>query len=131
MLSVMYGKRLSYDQFFHALDKDREQVISAWIQDVNQFRDSEVRDLQNDRSFLNAVCTLLALADRYEGTDDKAAAFLCEIRPLLEQMSPLSPAPGISVVLLRPFSRNDRGILAVRKSGTRMIFQVSNPQKRI
>lgn len=90
MLSTMYGKRLSYDRFFEALDKDREQVISAWIQDVNQFREREVRDLQNDRSFHTAVDTLLALADRYEGADDKAAAFLCEIRPLLTQVSPLS-----------------------------------------
>jgi ATP-dependent helicase/nuclease subunit A len=87
MLSVMYGKRLSYDRFFDALDENEGQTVSAWMQEVHAFRDGEIRDLLKDQSFSSVVRTLLDLAARYEGADDKAAAFLCEIRPLLEQIS--------------------------------------------
>ncbi|MFA5296158.1 MAG: UvrD-helicase domain-containing protein [Methanoregulaceae archaeon] len=90
MLSAMYDKRLSYDRFFAALDENEDQVVSSWMQEVNAFRDSEIRDLLNDRSFCSMVCTLLDLAARYEGADDKAAVFLGEIRPLLEQLSSLT-----------------------------------------
>ena len=65
MLSAMYDKRLSYDRFFAALDENEDQVVSSWMQEVNAFRDSEIRDLLNDRSFCSMVCTLLDLAARY------------------------------------------------------------------
>ncbi|NYT21976.1 MAG: UvrD-helicase domain-containing protein, partial [Methanomicrobiales archaeon] len=76
MLSEMYGKRLSYDRFFATLAGGQDQVLDSWIAEVSSFRDREIRDLQQDRSFCLAVSILLNLAARYEGTDDRAAAYL-------------------------------------------------------
>lgn len=90
ILSAMYEKRLSYDKFFSAIREDKEQVVFTWMQEVHQFRNKEIHDLYLDRSFRSSLQTLLDLAERYEGADDKAAAFLGEIRPLLEQLSQAS-----------------------------------------
>lgn len=90
MLAEMYGKRLSYDRFFRALEEDEVEVLRTWTGEIAAFRDGEIRELLEDRSFSLTVCTLLDLAARYEGADDRAAAFLSEIRPLLEQLSSLS-----------------------------------------
>ncbi len=87
MLAEMYGKRLSYRQFFEALGWDSDQVIRTWTREVNTVRENGIRDLRNDRSFNAALTTLFSLADRYEGADDKAVCFLCGIRPLLEAIS--------------------------------------------
>ncbi|MBP7715912.1 MAG: UvrD-helicase domain-containing protein [Methanoregulaceae archaeon] len=87
MLAEMYGKRLSYRQFFEALGSDRDPVIRTWTREVNSVRENGIRDLQNDRSFNAALTTLFSLANRYEGADDKAVCFLCGIRPLLDAIS--------------------------------------------
>jgi ATP-dependent helicase/nuclease subunit A len=91
MLSTMYGKRLQYERFFNALARDEDLVLSVWIREVHAFRDAEVRDLAQDRSFCSVIGILLDLAARYEGVDDKAAAYLGGIRPLLEQLSTSCP----------------------------------------
>ncbi len=87
MLLAMSGKQLSFDRFFTALDGNAGEVVSTWIREVHSFRDREIQELAKDQSFSAVVCTLLDLAIRYEGADDKAAVFLGEIRPLLEQLS--------------------------------------------
>ncbi len=86
MLFDIYGKRLHFTMFFDALKEDEAQVLSAWIEEVQSFRNSEIDELLCDPSFSSVVRTLLDLAEKYAGIDDKAASFLCEIRPLLEHL---------------------------------------------
>ncbi len=83
MLAAMYGKRDRYRQFFAALSRNEADVLSIWKKEVDAFRDGEIATLQQDPSFTFAVTTLLGLAAAYEGVDDKAVAFLQDIRPLL------------------------------------------------
>jgi ATP-dependent helicase/nuclease subunit A len=87
MLAEMYGKRLSYRRFFEALGSEREQVKQTWVQEVSTFRETEIKNLRNDPSYIAALRTLFDLADRYEGADDKAVRYLCENRHLLEAIS--------------------------------------------
>ncbi|MDD1718799.1 MAG: UvrD-helicase domain-containing protein, partial [Methanoregulaceae archaeon] len=86
ILAAIYGKRWWYDRFFDAFARDECTVVSTWVREIHEFRDNEIRDLASDRSFSTAVSTLLGLASQYEGADDRAAAYLCEIRPLLGQL---------------------------------------------
>ncbi|MCX6696815.1 MAG: UvrD-helicase domain-containing protein, partial [Methanoregula sp.] len=83
MLSALYGKRERYARFFTALGDDENHVLDVWKTEVRKFRDEEIASLQKDPSFSSTIHTLLGLASAYEGVNDKAAAFLQEIRSLL------------------------------------------------
>lgn len=83
MLAAMYSRRDRYEQFFAALGADESNVLSVWQREVETFRDEEIGSLRKDPTFATCIRILLGLASAYAGVNDKAAAFLQEIRPLL------------------------------------------------
>jgi ATP-dependent helicase/nuclease subunit A len=85
-LAAMYGRRERYAPFFAVLGEDEGHVVDVWKTEVEKFRDEEIASLRKDPSFSSRIHTLLGLAAVYEGVNDKAVAFLQEIRPLLSAL---------------------------------------------
>ena len=87
MLSAMYGKRLSYEQFFRALEKDEGWVISEWIHEVHAIRDGGIKGPRAGCFIPFRGLTCLDLPTVMPVPTDKAVAYLCEVRPYLEHLA--------------------------------------------
>ena len=121
MLSAMYGKRLSYEQFFRALEKDEGWVISEWIHEVHAIRDGGIRDLVQDASFRSAVSTLLGFAAVMPVPTDKAVAYLCEVRPYLEHLASGFRSEDFCSAAIFLLSKKP-GNMGSKKSGPNLTF---------
>lgn len=89
-LAAMYAKRREYLRFFDTLESDPGGIIRYWTEEVHRFRDTEIRSLVSDRGFIRVIETLLSLADRYTGSEDKAILKLAEILPQIRLLAPES-----------------------------------------
>ena len=103
MLGAMYERRDQYSRFFRAFEANESGIISFWQEEVHTFRDAELFALASDGDFSGLVKLLLDFADAYEGTGDKAAQYLTEIRPALRSLSgfsdPLKFCDAANVIL--------------------------------
>ncbi len=91
MLVAMYTRRQQFIKFFGMLESDQESIRSFWQGEICRFRDEEITSLQKDSSFSGPLCKMLSYAEIYSGSDDKAAVYLQQVRPLLECMADESP----------------------------------------
>lgn len=87
MLAALYERREQYGRFFAALDADEPGVIAVWKEETDRIRDAEVTALRCDPPFSASLNHLLDLARNYAGSEDRAAQFLQEIRPLLAMLA--------------------------------------------
>ncbi len=92
MLAAMYVRRQRYAEFFGLFETDEDAIIAFWQQEICRFRDEEISSLVKNSSFSRPLIVLQELAATYDMTDDRAAVYLQEVRPLLECMSAGSPA---------------------------------------
>ncbi len=117
MLGAMYERRDQYSRFFEAFEANEAGIISFWQEEVHKFRDAELSALVSDRDFSGLVKLLLGFADAYEGTGDKAAQYLTEIRPALRELSgfsdPLKFCEAANVI------RNKSGVIG----GSKKVWQ--------
>jgi len=90
MLASLYDRREQYAQFFAALNADEPGVIAVWRKETDRIRDAEISALRRDPSFSSNLKQLISLAREYTGSEDKAAVFLQEIRPLLATLAETS-----------------------------------------
>jgi ATP-dependent helicase/nuclease subunit A len=87
ILTAMYVRRQQYTRFFKIFESDEKSIRAFWQEEICRFRDNEISSLSKDPGFSDPLSILLSLADTYEGTDDKAAVYLQEVRPHLECLS--------------------------------------------